>query len=79
MRSSLALVLFLFGCGQDICIRNSDCLSGEKCMASGVCGVPEDAGVEDGAVDAETTDKPVDASVDAAVDAAPDGSTDGGQ
>lgn len=69
----------LLGCGEDICIRNSDCVLGEVCGVQGVCAVAADAGVSDGAEadgnpkDADTSDAGMDAGVDAATDA-----TDGG-
>jgi hypothetical protein len=67
MRFSLLFVL-LVGCGQDICIRNSDCIAGEMCSAQGVCAVTSsDGGVEDAAVE---SDAAVDAGIDAAEESA---------
>ncbi len=53
MRCSFLLGFLLLGCGQDICIRHSDCVSGEMCSASGVCAVVSDGGVSDGVADAD--------------------------
>ena len=36
MRCSWLLILLL-GCGEDICLRDSDCAVGEVCMAEGTC------------------------------------------
>ncbi len=49
------LVILLLGCGEDICIRDSDCAVGEVCMAEGTCAgkaVADDAGVSDAEPDA---------------------------
>jgi len=78
MRSSL-LLIWLLGCGEDLCLRHSDCVAGDTCSASGVCTV---AAAEDGGVvDAEALDAPVDAAdvppIDG-VDAPTDATTDGG-
>lgn len=81
MRSSLVLSLLL-GCGQDICIRHSDCVAGEVCGVNGVCGLMvEDAGETDAAPpDAaeDAVDVSSDAITDAATDAMADAPTDGG-
>lgn len=56
MRFSLLLV-FLLGCGQDICLRHSDCAARETCTMGTCTGAAADGGVID-----------ADADVDAAVD-----------
>ena len=70
----------LVGCGDQGCIRHSDCLSPAMCVV-GKCVVPEDGSVDasldaslDAAVDA-SLDAAVDASLDAAVDASLDAAT----
>ncbi len=79
MRFSLLFGLLLLGCGQDICIRHSDCVSGEVCGVNGVCALAADGGV-DAETDAAVVepDAMEDAGVDAGVDAATDATTDGG-
>ncbi len=83
MRFSFLLGFLLLGCGKDICIRHSDCVSGEVCGMSGVCAIAADGGV-DAETDADVIepdamqDAGVDAMEDAAVDAATDGTTDEG-
>ena len=47
MRCSFLLV-WLLGCGGDLCIRHSDCLAGEMCGANGVCAAASDGGGTDG-------------------------------
>lgn len=85
MRFSVVLSLLLIGCGQDICIRKSDCVSGEVCGVNGLCGLaPDDAGETDApdAADAGVEDAPdaTDATdaADATTDATADAPTDGG-
>lgn len=77
MRFSVLLGLLLLGCGQDICIRHSDCVSGEVCGVNGVCALAVDGGV-DAEADAEVVepDAMVDAGVDAPTDATTDATTD---
>lgn len=76
MRFSRVLLLVgLIGCGQDICIRNSDCVLGEVCGVKGVCAVAEDAGVSD-AIEPDGTPKDADIEDDAALDAGVDAATD---
>lgn len=46
MRCSVLLLLVLAACGSSgTCSRHSDCASGEKCSAAGVCVGTTDAGV----------------------------------
>ena len=63
-----AVSVALVGCGDQGCIRHSDCLSPAMCVV-GKCVVPED-----GSVDA-SLDASADASLDAAVDGALDAAT----
>jgi hypothetical protein len=50
MRCRLLLLVVLAACGRPgTCSRHSDCASGEKCSAAGVCVGTTDAGVADDA------------------------------
>ena len=84
MRCSFLLV-WLLGCGKDICIRHSDCRASEVCSANGVCALASDGGVADGVADgAADGELASDAAVsdtteaDAGVDAPSDATTEGG-
>jgi len=69
------LLAFLLGCGDEICLRHSDCVAGEVCAANGVCAMaPADGGVD--ATENDASDP--DAGSDAGVDAPSDATTDGG-